>query len=47
MEGIKKITDCSKAKKLRNLRELLYKMQMEELYKENQKMGRVGSIKNK
>jgi len=33
-------------KKLRNLRELLYKMQMEELCKENQMMDRLSSITN-
>jgi hypothetical protein len=47
MKGIKKITGCNKAKKLRNLRELLYKMQMEALHKENQKIDRLSSITNK
>jgi hypothetical protein len=47
MMAVKKITLCNRAKKLRNLRELLYKMQMEALYKENQKMDRLSSITNK
>jgi hypothetical protein len=34
-------------KKLRNLREPLYKMQTEALYKKNQQMDRVSSITNK
>jgi hypothetical protein len=47
MKEIKKITGRNNAKKLRNLTELLYKMQMEALYKENQMMDRLSSIKNK
>jgi hypothetical protein len=47
MKEIKKITGSNKAKILRNLTELLYKVQMEALYKENQKMYRLSSITNK